>query len=149
MPFARPTPREARRANGPPPYQPSPSGWVSKQQKNKGLKARSIYPENGTGLQPSAFSLKQKPSPLGWAGMKTGRWPSEPAFPATHIKSHSPHPAFVSLECFLKNPHAVTMPSGLIVFHAPRVKSGTSTGALRCATDWQDSSMMLLHAAAS
>jgi hypothetical protein len=41
------------------------------------------------------------------------------------------------------------MPMGFWFFHSPRVKSGTSMGALPLATDLMLSGKMLLHAAAS
>ena len=43
----------------------------------------------------------------------------------------------------------VTMPSGGISRHRPRVKSGIPTGMLPVATERAESSMMLLQAAAS
>ena len=39
--------------------------------------------------------------------------------------------------------------SGAIFFHRPRVKSGMATGMLPVATESEDTSMILLHAAAS
>ena len=45
--------------------------------------------------------------------------------------------------------YALKIPSGFRVFQAPRVKSGTSTGRLRLATEISVSSEMALQAAAS
>src|SRR5690606_3202406 len=45
--------------------------------------------------------------------------------------------------------HARTIPSFGFVFHPPRVKSGISTGRLRCATDSTVAPTRLLSAAAS